>query len=193
MLKIFRKMDTVLIEGCRRGEPAAQQELFSCFSEKMFAVCRRYISNKADAEEVLISGFVLVFTKIAQFRNEGSFEGWMRKIMVNEALSFLRKKRSLFLYSELDGASEESEPALADSAILTEELLGVIASLPDGYRTVFNLYAIEGYSHKEIAELLGIDESTSKSQLSRARQLLRRRLISFEKQSIKNIQDGKPD
>lgn len=193
MLKIFRKMDTVLIEGCRRGDPAAQRELFSRFSPKMFVVCRRYISSKPDAEEVLISGFVRVFSKIGQFRNEGSFEGWIRRIMVNEALSFLRKKRSLFLYSELDGAADESEPVLADSTLLTEEILDIIASLPDGYRTVFNMYAIEGYAHKEISELLGIDENTSKSQLSRARQLLRQRLVSFEKQSIKKIQDGKPD
>ena len=180
MLKIFRKMDSVLLEGCRRGDPAAQRELFNRFSPRMFSVCRRYVSNKTDAEEVLIAGFVLVFSKINQFRDEGSFEGWMRRIMVNESLAFLRKKRSLFLYSELGGAEDESDPVLPDAALLMEELLDIVASLPDGYRTVFNLYAIEGYSHKEISGLLGIDENTSKSQLSRARQLLRQRLSDLK-------------
>ena len=187
-------MDLFQIEKCKKGDRSAQQQLFNRFAPKMMAVCRRYLSNKTDAEEVLIAGFLNVFSRIGQFRHEGSFEGWIRKIMVNEALGFLRKKRSLFLFSELDGAVIEQESILPDIGLHMEDLLEMIASLPDGYRTVFNLYAIEGYSHQEIAELLGIEESTSKSQLSRARDLLRQRLEKTEKKIIKKaLPNGKPN
>lgn len=187
-------MDTKLIESCKRGDSSAQRALFNIISPRMLVVCRRYVSNKIEAEEVLISAFFKVFSHISQFRNEGSFEGWVRKIMVNEALGFLRKKRSLFLYAELDEAAEFEEKQYADTTLHTEELLEMVASLPDGYRTVFNLYAIEGYSHAEIAQLLDIDESTSKSQLSRARELLRKRLGRAEKKITKKIaRYGKSD
>lgn len=194
MLRLNREMDNDLIENCKRGDPAAQRLLFNQVSPRMLVVCRRYLSNKTEAEEVLIAGFLQVFSRIGQFRNDGSFEGWVRKIMVNEALSFLRKKRSLFLFSELDNAIGAPEPILPDTALHLEELLEMVASLPDGYRTVFNLYAIEGYSHHEIAELLGIEESTSKSQLSRARDLLRQRLGKVEKRNLKRaLPNGKSD
>lgn len=194
MLRLVREMDANLIENCRRGDPGAQRALFNLFSPQMLAVCRRYLSNRTEAEEVLIAGFLSVFSRIGQFRHEGSFEGWVRKIMVNEALGFLRKKRSLFLFSELDGAVGVEEPVLPDTALQIEELLEMVASLPDGYRTVFNLYAIEGYTHREIAEMLEIKESTSKSQLSRARDLLRQRLERVEKKiNKKAVPNGKSD
>lgn len=194
MLRLNREMDNDLIECCKRGDSAAQRSIFNLISPRMLVVCRRYLSDKSEAEEVMTAGFLQVFSKIGQFRNEGSFEGWVKKIMVNEALGFLRKKRSLFLFSELDGAIGEQEPIPPDNALLMEELLGLISSLPDGYRTVFNLYAIEGYSHQEIAELLGIEESTSKSQLSRARDLLRQRLGKVEKRNIKKaLPNGESD
>jgi len=192
MLNVIREMDLLLIEKCKKGDRSAQQQLFNQYAPKMMAVCRRYVSNKQEAEEILLVGFTLVFSKIDQFRNEGSLESWIRKIMVNESLGFLRKRRSLFLFAELQDADGETGPWPADSDLMTEDLLELIASLPDGYRTVFNLYALDGYTHAEIAAKLGIEEATSKSQLSRARQLLRQRLDKIEGRKLKkSAHDGK--
>jgi len=176
MLRIYRDMDIDLIESCKRGNRISQQQLYNQYAAKMLALCRRYVPGSAEAEDILIRGFLTVFERIGQFRNEGSFEGWIRRIMVNEALGFLRKQKSLFMYSEIEVAGIEAGTSYTDSSLHTEDLLNLVASLPDGYRTVFNLYAIEGYSHKEIAEMLGISEATSKSQLSRARELLRNKI-----------------
>jgi RNA polymerase sigma-70 factor (ECF subfamily) len=192
MLRINRDMDIELIENCKRGDRLAQQQLYNQFSPKMLAVCRRYISGTAEAEDVLIKGFLIVFENIRQFRNEGSFEGWIRKIMVNEALSVLRRQKSLFLYSEIEVARMEADDLNTDSTLLTGDLLNLVAALPDGYRAVFNLYAIEGYSHREIAAMLGITEATSKSQLSRAREVLRSRLYQTGLTGTKKfLKDGK--
>lgn len=193
MFRIYRKMDVLLIEQCKRGNQNAQKQLFDQFASKMWAVCRRYISDRMEAEEVFLTGFTKVFDRIGQFRNEGSFEGWIRKIMVNESLGYLRKRRSLFLFSELDESIEEMTVIAVDSSLMAEELLNMVSSLPDGYRTVFNLYAIEGYSHQEIADLLGISEATSKSQLSRARNLLRQRLNKLDKPELNKTHHGKSD
>jgi len=167
-----------LIAACLRGEPRAQRQLYDQFAGLMLTVCRRYLKRPEDAEEALLLGFAKVFRALPTFRQEGSLEGWVRRIMVNQALMELRRREPLHLSFE-DFAQPENlaaTPATADTQLQAEELLALLQTLPTGYRTVFNLYAIEGYSHPEIAEALGITEGTSKSQLSKARALLQRRL-----------------
>jgi len=142
----------------------------------MFGVCRRYIKNEQDAEDVMINGFFKVFTKIEQFKDNGSFEGWIRRIMVNESLMFLRKY-NMNLSIELNETQAVTEMD-ADSRIREEDILKLLDYLPIGYRTVFNLYVIEGFSHKEIAEQLGVSVNTSKSQLIKARKKLQQLLLN---------------
>lgn len=166
-----------LIEGCRKGNRIAQKELYDTYSRKMLGVCLRYISDRETARDLLQEGFVKVFTSINNYSGIGSFEGWMRKIFVNCALEYLRKTDVLRDATDLDHTMELSEP---DSSVVSgmeaAELMQLVQELPTGFRTVFNLYAIEGYSHKEIGEILDITESTSRSQLTRAKQLLQRRI-----------------
>ena len=174
--------DADLIAACLRGEPRAQRQLYNQFAGLMLTVCRRYLKRPEDAEEALLLGFAKVFRALPTFRQEGSFEGWMRRIMVNEALGELRRREPLTRSLE-DFAQPENlaaTPATADTQLQAEELLALLQTLPAGYRTVFNLYALEGYSHPEIAELLGITEGTSKSQLSKARALLQRRVAHLQ-------------
>ena len=161
-----------LVVALQRGEARAQKVVYEQLATRMMAVCVRYVSNHDDAEDVLIEGFMRVFERISQFRNEGSFEGWVRRIMVTESLMFLRKNRALRHEMSLDSVTAEPDYGWADDALQADDLLRLVAQLPDGYRTIFNLYAIEGYSHAEIAALTGISEGTSKSQLSRARAVL---------------------
>lgn len=165
-----------LIKACLKGERLAHRELYEQFSGKFLAICLRYIKDHDLAQDVLVEGFMKIFDNLAQYKNEGSFEGWMKRIMVTQALLTLRKNKKLRMEVDLDGQNEviDFNPALFDSG--AEDLLQVIAALPLGYRTVFNLYAIEGYSHKEISEMLSISENTSKSQLSRARSMLQQKL-----------------
>lgn len=146
----------------------------------MFALCRRYIGQVDAAEDVLICGFTKVFQKIDQFKGEGSFEGWIRRIMVNEALSHIRKNKSMYLEVEIEYAEREPDFGLLAGQLEAEDLQKLIDKLPSGYKTVFNLYAIEGFSHKEIGDQLGISENTSKSQLSRARKHLQTVLVESE-------------
>lgn len=146
------------------------------------AVCVRYIANRSDAEEVMIDGFMRAFDRISQFREEGSFEGWLRRIMVTESLMFLRRTKAWRQEIALDEVTTEPDYEWADNALEVDDLLRLVGQLPDGYRTVFNLYAIEGYTHQEIANELGISEGTSKSQLSRARLWLQTSLVKLEKE-----------
>ncbi|HMG88524.1 MAG TPA: sigma-70 family RNA polymerase sigma factor [Chryseolinea sp.] len=176
-LKIYRAKEDELIKGCLRREPSAQKLLYDSFSSKMYALCYRYVKNSMEAEDILVTAFVKVFDKIQQFKSEGSFEGWIRKIVVNEALTFLRRNRSMYLETDLEQADREPDYNALSDHLEAEDLLKMIQELPTGYRIVFNLYAIDGYSHKEIAEQLGISENTSKSQLSRARTFLQKLLI----------------
>jgi RNA polymerase sigma factor (sigma-70 family) len=174
-LKIYRTREHELIKKCLTRDSAAQQQLFDFFSAKMYALCYRYVRHTMEAEDILVTGFTKVFDRIEQFKGEGSFEGWIRKIIVNEALTYLRKSKTMFVEIPLEHA--EQEPNYDDLHHLeTEDLLKMISALPTGYRLVFNMYAIDGYSHKEIAEQLGINENTSKSQLSRARVYLQKML-----------------
>jgi RNA polymerase sigma factor (sigma-70 family) len=174
------KDDKALVEGCAKGERPAQQELFNRFSGKMLSVCKRYAENQEEAEDMLQEGFLKVFVKIEFFKNEGSLEGWIRRIMVNTALDLLRKNKNLKNNVDLEttyNLSSNQENAL--QSLGAEELMKMLNEMPVGYRTVFNLFVIEGYSHKEIGEMLEISENTSKSQFSRARAHLKNLLEKY--------------
>ncbi|KAA9353825.1 MULTISPECIES: RNA polymerase sigma factor [Larkinella] len=175
-----------LITALQRADSRAQKALFERYSSKMLTICVRYVSNRYEAEEILMDGFMRVFEKIGQYKSEGSFEGWIRRIMVNESLMYLRKNKQWRAEIALEDAAPEADTTFADQDLMAEDLMNLLEQLPAGYKTVFNLYAIEGYSHAEIAESLGITESTSKSQLHRARALLQRLLtqLDVKKKSI---------
>lgn len=172
--------ETQLIRALRGADPKAQRLLYEKFSGKMMSVCLRYVGDRMTAEDILVQGFMKIFDSIAQFREEGSFEGWMRRIMVNEALAYLRQQRRLFEKVGIEEAVAVADYAYADQHLEADEITAMIEKLPVGYRTVFNLYAIEGFSHLEIADMLGIAESTSKSQLHRARAHLQTMLQEWE-------------
>jgi RNA polymerase sigma factor (sigma-70 family) len=183
ILKIYRAADKDLIEGCKKHDRHAQRFLYEHFSGKMFGLCCRYIKDKMEAEDVLVTSFTKIFDRIEQFKGEGSFEGWIRRIVVNESLSYLRKNKSMYLETDIEAADREPDYASLENQLEAEDLLKMISALPTGYRIVFNMYAVDGYSHKEIAEQLGISENTSKSQLSRARVALQKVLMESEMES----------
>ncbi len=185
-LTVYRTTEAELIEGCRQGNAQAQKCLYDRYGAKLFAVCCRYIKDRMQAEDIWITAFTKILDRIDQYSGEGSFEGWMRKVIVNESLTHLRKQRNVFLQLEIDPADREANVQKLDDTLAAEDLKKMIDALPEGYRIVFNLYAIEGYSHKEIAEQLGIHENTSKSQLSRARAALQQRLAMLEQGSSSN-------
>lgn len=175
--------DSDIIEGCILGNPRMQKMLYDKYSPKMYSVCLRYAANEEDAKDILQDGFIKVFTNISKFKSLGSFEGWIRRIIVNTAIEQFRKKNKL--YSLSDATTEdkiESDDAPIFNQLETKELLNLIKSLPSGYRSVFNLYAIEGYTHKEIAALMDISEGTSKSQYSRAKALLQDKIKNHNHQ-----------
>jgi len=162
-----------IIEGCRQGDRAAQRELYNALASKMFALCIRYMGDRDAAEDILQDGFVTLFSKIGSYMETGSFEGWARRIFVNTALMSLRKKDALKMSEDLDSARNVSSDMPTQIQNLGQkEIMRMVASLPSGYRTVFNMFVIEGYSHNEIAEALGISPATSRSQLQRARCML---------------------
>ena len=177
---IYRAKEDDLVKGCKRGDHHSQQRLFDLYSARMYGVCSRYVKNTMQAEDILVMGFTKVFEKISQFKGEGSFEGWIRRIMVNESLSYLRKTRAMMIETDLEKAEREPDYDRLASHLEAEDLLKMIEKLPPGYKVVFNMYAIDGYSHKEIAEALGINENTSKSQLSRARVYLQKLLAESD-------------
>lgn len=181
--QIYRAKDEELIEGCRRQDRQAQKRLYDQYASKLFALCCRYIKDKMEAEDVLITAFTKILNRIDQYTGEGNFEGWMRKVVVNDALSYLRKNKNMYLETDIAAADFEPDEKLEDK-LEAEDLLKMIESLPTGYRIVFNLYAIEGYSHKEIGEQLGISENTSKSQLSRARVALQKCLLETDQKLV---------
>ena len=161
-----------LIEGCIRGDRKMQKELYERFAPKMFGVCLRYASSNEEAEDILQEGFIMVFKKIGSYRNEGSFEGWIRRIFVNTAIEHFRRKTHQQPITEKEESTVEGKYLSVLDALAEKDIVQLIQQLSPGYRTVFNMYVIEGYSHKQIAEELGISEGTSKSQLSRAKQIL---------------------
>jgi RNA polymerase sigma factor (sigma-70 family) len=173
--------ESELIADCKKGKPKAQKILYEKYSAKMLGVCLRYLPVRTEAEDAMISGFMKVFEHLASFQGNGSFEGWIRRIVINESLLILRKKNRMFM-EEMDKVPLDlsTDFQIVHCELETEDLLKLVHNLPDGYRTVFNLYVIEGYSHKEIADFLGVSESTSKSQLNRARNMLKRLITENE-------------
>jgi RNA polymerase sigma factor (sigma-70 family) len=167
-----------LTELCQLEDAFGQEILYNRYANIMHRTCLRYLKNDTDAEDIMITGFVKVFSKIDLFdyRGAGSLEGWIKRIMVNECLMVLRKKK--YERVSLDSVNNFLDNGIhVDSQLHAEEIFKVVQNLPNGYRTVFNMYAIEGYSHKEIGERLGINENTSKSQLSKARSSLKKSLF----------------
>lgn len=187
--KIYRANEQELIQGCRRGDRAAQRRLYDTFSPKMYALCCRYVKDSMEAEDVLVTAFTKILDKIDQYKSEGSFEGWIRRVVVNEALTWLRRNRNMYLELELEAADYEPDYKSLGDHLEAEDLMTMINDLPSGYRIVFNLYAIDGYSHKEIADQLGISENTSKSQLSRARAYLQKLLTDNDWKSNQQRHD----
>ncbi len=180
-----------IIDGCLKGERQSQNYLYNLFASKMFLVCLRYAKNREEAKEILQEGFIKVFTSIGQYKFLGSFEGWMRKIMVNCALQKYKGKAKLYSVIDIEAAplghlSCENVTSRLD----TKEILQHIQKLPPAYRMVFNLYVFEGLKHREIAEQLGISEGTSKSNLSDARTILQKAInqsVAAEQRKIKCI------
>lgn len=171
-----------LIKGCIKQNPLCQRMLFDQYAGKFMTVCLRYANDAMEAEDMLQDGFVRIFNNIHQFKFEGSFEGWMRRIVVNVCLKQLQKKKLYF--SEI---KEYSGPALEASAYTSlgeEDLMKLISNLPDGYRIVFNMNVIEGYSHEEIANMLSIQPSTSRSQLVKARKMLQQQIVELQKIAV---------
>lgn len=187
--KIYRANEQELIQGCRKGDRAAQKRLYDTFSPKMYALCCRYVKDSMEAEDVLVTAFTKILDKIDQYKSEGSFEGWIRRVVVNEALTWLRRNRNMYLELELEAADYEPDYKSLSDHLEAEDLMTMINDLPSGYRIVFNLYAIDGYSHKEIADQLGISENTSKSQLSRARAYLQKLLTDNDWKSNQQRHD----
>lgn len=170
-----------IISQCKKGDRAAQKALFDRLSSRMFPVCLRYMGNREAAEDVLQEGFISLFSKLDSYSGEGSFEGWARKVFVNTALMTLRKNDVMRKSEDIETAwSVSSEDPGALHNISYKELMGLIAGLPPGFRTVFNMFLIEGYSHKEISEALGITEATSRSQLQRARVMLQNKIKNLK-------------
>lgn len=166
-----------IIKKCKEGNSKAQTELYRLFASKMFGVCMRYAKDSADAEDLVQEGFIRVFTKISQFESKGSFEGWVRRVMVNTALEKFRKNNNLYPVEDMKvfESTEMSDDTISN--ISANDLMNIIQELPPRYRMVFNLFAIEGYSHQEIGEMMNISEGTSKSNLSRARIILQQKVI----------------
>ncbi|MEM6719698.1 MAG: RNA polymerase sigma factor [Bacteroidota bacterium] len=169
--------ETQLIKRAKRNDRKAQQALYAQHAPKMLSVCRYYISNVHDAEEIMLSGFFKVFTQLKTYQNKGSFEGWIRRIMIRESISFLRKKNPLVMVDEIESYTKITDCEMDVNAGV-EEIQKAIDALPKGYRIVFNLYEIEGYKHQEIAEMLNISVSTSKTQLFKAKKTLQTQLRS---------------
>ncbi len=166
--------DETLVDECVSGNAKAQRMLFERYSAKMLGVAIRYIKDKERAEDVLQDAFIKVFKNLKKFKHDGSLEGWIRRIVVNTALDQLRKNKKRQSNVELDDSFFElASDSFTEERLQAESLLNIVQQLPEGYRTVFNLFAIEGYSHKEIAKKLNISENTSKSQYSRAKSVLR--------------------
>lgn len=188
----FKKNESILTEdqlvrGCVLKNEAAQKVVFDLYAGKMLGVCMRYARNNADAEDMLQDAFIKVFDKIKQFKGEGSFEGWIRKIVVNTALkkyTLIRYDKEIIGHEGVDAEHFFSTEQVAYSHLSEKELLQLINKLPDGYRFVFNMYVIEGYSHDEIATLLGIQSGTSRSQLAKARMLLQKQILQIQKQAV---------
>ncbi|MEN8121457.1 MAG: sigma-70 family RNA polymerase sigma factor [Bacteroidota bacterium] len=174
-----------LVQACKRKKQAAQKQLYERYYEIMFRTCFRYLGNSHDSEDIVVEGFLKIFEHIKKFeyRNSGSLKNWMKTIMINESLMHLRKNKRI-LFSDDEYILEQKYHI--DETLEIQDIHKAIAQMPIGYRTVFNMYVVEGYSHKEIAESLNISEQTSKSQLSRAKKFLQKMIkdLNYERQAI---------
>lgn len=171
--------ETDLIRGCIDGDRRVQEELYRRFSPKMFAVCIRYAGNTDDAQDILQDGFVKVYKNLAKFRGEGSFEGWIRRIIVNTAIEHLRRKTYLKPIAEKEENTLPYKEITVLDKLGEKDIMELVKQLSPGYRTVFNMYVVEGYTHREIGDILGISEGTSKSQLARARVILQDKVVNL--------------
>lgn len=179
--------DEQLVEAILREDAPAQRMLYDKYARRMFGVCLRYAKSKEEAEDLLQEGFIKVFQKLRSFKAEGSLEGWIRRVIVNTALDYLRQQK--ITWSELESVQEPGENPKVMEKLGANELLAIVQRLPVGFRTIFNLFAIEGYTHKEIAALLGINEGTSKSQYSRARVQLMNMVQELNKESNLTVKE----
>ncbi|MEO8412835.1 MAG: RNA polymerase sigma factor [Ginsengibacter sp.] len=175
-----------LIKGCINGNRQMQEHLYKKFSPKMYGVCLRYLGNTDDANDVLQEGFIKIFKNLTKFRADGSFEGWIRRIFVNTSIEHFRKKVKLYNVTEVQENTSEDTALNVLDTLAVKDIILLVNELSPGYKTVFNLHVIEGYSHKEIADLLGITEGTSKSQLARAKGVLKK---SLEKMTNRTSND----
>lgn len=172
--------ETDLIRGCIAGDRRMQEELYRRFSPKMYAVCLRYANNADDAQDLLQEGFIKVYRNLHRFRAEGSFEGWVRRVFVNTSIEHFRKKSTrMSMVTDKEENTIEDADITALNKLAEKDIINIIQELSPGYRTVFNLYVVEGYSHKEIGDLLGISEGTSKSQLARAKGVLQKKISQY--------------
>ena len=171
--------DSDLIKGSIAGDSRMQEALYQKYAPKMYAVCLRYAGNNDDAQDLLQEGFIKVFRNLEKFRNEGSFEGWLRRVFVNTSVEQYRRKVHLNSISEKEEAGIEDASVSVLDQLAERDIIRLVQELSPGYRAVFNLYVIEGYSHKEIGEMLQISEGTSKSQLARAKAILQKKVAEF--------------
>lgn len=173
--------DLKIIESCIKGDRQSQKALYDLLAPRMFPLCIRYVGDRSLAEDLLQDGFVTLFTHLKNYKGEGSFEGWARKIFVTTALMHLRKKDALKMSEDLEAVRGMKTGTTSQIQNLGyKELMTLVSSLPTGFRTVFNMYVVEGYSHKEIGDMLGISETTSRTQLSRARIWLQNKIREIE-------------
>nr|WP_091896576.1 RNA polymerase sigma factor [Polaribacter sp. KT25b] len=175
-----------LIKECCKQKIAAQAQVYQLFSDKLFAVCLKYSRNYQDAEDNLQDSFITIFNKIEQYKNKGSFEGWLKRITIHTALQKYREKAPLQIVKEISDEDEMEEFDIDTTIFSVDVLLNYIQQLPDRYRLIFNLYVLDNYTHKEIAEMLNISVGTSKSNLSRARKILKEQLENHQKKAQKN-------
>jgi len=182
--------ESQIIDGCRKRDKRCQETLYKKYKAVLFGICLRYCKNREDAEDVFQEGFIKIFSHMETFRQEGSFEGWLKRIMVNTALNHYKANLKHSFMQNYEDVNEfdyaENDP-LYTKKYDSEELMKMVQQMPDGYRVVFNLYAIEGHSHKQIADMLDISENTSKSQLSRARKLLKKQIYNVQNKCPNNV------
>jgi RNA polymerase sigma-70 factor (ECF subfamily) len=182
VIQLHHKNNTALIKKAAKGKRDAQHTLFEIHAPKMLSICRYYIKDMQNAESVMLKAFFKAFTNLKNFKNEGSFEGWLRRIMVRESISFLRQEKHVEFSVEDDAIHQEHYNNI-NSQIEVAQIQQLIDELPEGYKMVFVMYAIEGYKHQEIATILNISQGTSKSQLFKARQMLQKKIKDINKTS----------
>lgn len=176
--------DETLVRGCQNGKKDAQRALYERYNARMFGLCYRYAQSRFDAEDILQEGFIKVYTHLDQYKFSGSLEGWIKRIMVTTAINFLKSRKHFTQNLDLDNAEEVMVFPVPEQSLHHQEVIRLMGSLSPGYRAILNLYAVEGYSHKEIGHMLGIAESTSRSQYARAKNIMVTLLESLEQQGV---------